>query len=283
MKHSQTEPLISLDGKIKIFNVSQVDTNLHKHDFFELVYVTSGRAVQNIDGTSTIIRKGDYFIIDYGSTHAYSNCDNFEITNCLFCPDFIDKTLVGCDSFSKLIANYLIRFNYAILNKIPVNCVFHDSEGSILKHIEILQNEFSAKEPGHIELIRCHIIEILVLTMRSIAKSDKFYNAHPATLKIIEHIENNFQNKISLSKLCRELNFSLPYISKRFKLDTSLTFNQFLQKTRIEQSCRLLADTDMLIAEIANSVGYEDIKFFGKVFHQIVGTSPLKFRKMARS
>lgn len=255
---------------------------MHNHEFFELVYVTSGSACHHFSDSSVTVKEGDYFIIDYGTYHSYSNCRDFNIINCLFKPVFIDQTLVNCKSFSELITNYLIRFNYTILNQIPVNNIFYDKDSTIRLLIENMLKEYNQKSPGYIELMRCTLIEILVLTMRNIAKSDKFYQAHPATVKLMEYVDENFANPLPLSELCKKLNFSLPYISRRFKLDTAMTFNNFLQKTRVEQSCRLLIETDEPITAIAQAVGYDDIKFFGKVFKENTKMSPSEFRKFTR-
>lgn len=261
----------------------QYDMHMHNHEFFELVYVVSGSATHHFADSTHTLNAGDYFIIDYGSCHSYSECVNFNIVNCLFKPVFIDQTLVHCKNFSQLIANYLIRFNYTILTQIPVNNIFHDNNSSIYNLIETLISEYNEKAPGHIELMRCALIEILVLTMRNIAKSDKFYDAHPATVKLMEYVDENFANPLSLGELCRNLNFSLPYLSRRFKLDTGMTFNQYLQKTRVEQSCRLLIETSDPITVIAHSVGYDDIKFFGKIFKENTKMSPSEFRKVTQS
>lgn len=269
--------------KIKIMCCEQTDMYMHNHEFFELVYVINGSADHHCSDNSVTVKEGDYFIIDFGTYHSYSNCRDFEIVNCLFKPVFIDQTLVHCKSFSQLITNYLIRFNYTILTQIPVNNIFHDKNNTIRALIESLVNEYKKQAPGYIELMRCSLIEILVLTMRNIAKSDKFYQAHPATVELMEYIDENFANPITLSSLCKKLNFSMPYLSRRFKLDTGMTFNHFLQKTRIEQSCRLLIETDEPIIAIAHSVGYDDIKFFGKVFKQNTKMSPSEFRKLTRN
>ena len=119
--------------------------------------------------------------------------------------------------------------------------------------------------------------------MRNIAKSDKFYQAHPATVQLMEYIDENFAETENLGDLCKKLNFTLPYVSRRFKSDTGFTYNQFLQKTRIEQSCRLLLETNTPIIEIAQRVGYNDIKFFGKIFKQNTKMTPSEFRKNTKS
>ncbi len=264
--------------KIDVHQLSQSSIALHNHSFFELVYVLEGSAEQTLGETTVHVNCGDYFIIDYGSYHSYTNCKNFSLINCLFKPEYLDKTLSGCTSFAQLITNYLIHFNYTILSKVPANNVFTDTDGHIRSLFESLLDEFKAKQPGFVELMRCHIIEILVRSLRGIVESDKLH-MHAATLKLTRFVEENFTENISLSKLARELNFSLPYLSRLFHTQMGIRFQQYLQKTRIEHSCRLLAETRLPITQIAQNVGYSDTKHFGKLFREIVHMSPREFRK----
>ena len=80
-------------------------------------------------------------------------------------------------------------------------------------------------------------------------------------------------------KICEEMNYRLPYISAKFKKETGITVTKFLQNKRIEQSCRYLAETSLSISQIAENVGYTDIKFFNKVFKQVTKITPREYRK----
>ena len=75
--------------KLVIRPFEQEDVTAHGHDCFELVYVTGGTAVQNINGVKESVRAGDYYIIDRGSMHAYQNSKQFTLINCLFLPEII--------------------------------------------------------------------------------------------------------------------------------------------------------------------------------------------------
>lgn len=264
--------------KIEIHQLLQKDAALHSHDFYELVYVLNGCAEQTLGETTMHVKKGDFFIIDYGSCHSYRNCQSFEIINCLFMPEFIDKTLSGCTSFAQLITNYLIRFNYTILSEVPANNVFTDTDGRIKTLFETLLEEYTDRKHGFIELIRCGLIEILVRSLRSIVDPDK-PQMHAATLQLTRYIDEHFTENISLSHLGRELNFSLPYLSRLFHREVGISFQQYLQKTRIEHGCRLLAETRLSITQIAQELGYSDTKHFGKLFRKTVHMSPREFRK----
>jgi AraC family transcriptional regulator, L-rhamnose operon transcriptional activator RhaR len=268
--------------QINLMALEQRDSKLHKHDFLEMVYVTKGKALHRLNDSETIVEKGDYFIIDYGAYHKYSSINNirFEIINVLFKPEMIDKTLMRCRSFQDLINHYLIRFSYKMLERIPTDFIFHDDDQSILNLIEKMQYEFGKKNSGYVEMMRCYLIEIIISTMRRISKNDagKLYNDY--SRYIIDCVEENYMKPITLTRISSKLNYSLPYISKKFKNDMGMSFNEYLQKKRIEQSCRLISNTEKKISEIAELVGYRDVKFFNHVFKKHLKMTPREFKKI---
>ena len=96
---------------------------------------------------------------------------------------------------------------------------------------------------------------------------------------IIEYISTEYMTDITLKDICRRFNYSLSYMSMKFKKTLGMTYIQYLQKTRVEQSMRLLVSTDMPVDEIARLVGYCDLKAFYTVFKRFANTTPAKFRK----
>ncbi len=268
--------------KISLMVCQHEDTVLHNHDFLEMVYVMNGSAIHTLNKEKTLVKQGDYFIIDYGAFHKYNAVGDgkFIIINILFKPEFIDKTLFNCLSFRDLINNYLIRFSYKSLEKSPTNIIYSDEDKSIHALVEKLQSEYSKKNPGYLELMRCYLIEIIIQTMRRISKEDTNIIYNDYSKYIIDYIEENYMKQITLTEISAKLQFSLPYICKRFKSDVGITFNEYLQKKRIEQSCRLIANTDKKFNEIAELVGYSDIKFFTQVFKKHLGMTPREFKKL---
>ena len=73
--------------------------------------------------------------------------------------------------------------------------------------------------------------------------------------------------------------YSTPYLSKRFKQETGVTFSEYLKHTRIDASRRLLINTAKPITEISELVGYVDTTFFHNTFRSIVGHTPTEYRK----
>jgi len=210
-----------------------------------------------------------------------SKKNSVKIINCLFLPSFLDKSLKNCKNFSELIGNYLIRIDYSMLSQNPSQTVFTDNDGKILNLIKNMLDEYNNKENGYIEVMRANLIEIIVRTLRKIMITESsVYSVDYITEYMKEYIRNNFSENISLTKVAEKLNYSLPYLSIKFKKDCGMTFNEFLRRTRIEQSCIMLKNSNKKIYDIANAVGYKDIKYFNKVFKSFTGMTPYRFRKI---
>ena len=47
----------------------------------------------------------------------------------------------------------------------------------------------------------------------------------------------------------------------------------------MEEARRLLANTDRLVADVAESVGYRDRKFFNRLFLRESGATPSEYRR----
>jgi AraC-like DNA-binding protein len=57
------------------------------------------------------------------------------------------------------------------------------------------------------------------------------------------------------------------------------TPRQYLQRVRVNAACRLLAETEKKITEIALEVGFFDHSHLSRTFSRLMGVSPLAYRK----
>lgn len=255
---------------------------MHGHDFLEFSYVKSGKIEHTIDGKTSIVNAGDYFIVDYGTLHEYKSVSDqtLIIINLLFYPEFVDRTLAGYRSFEDVVNSYLVRFSYKTLKFSPTGKTFHDENGQILEIVTKLMNEYEKKRYGYIEYIRCLLVEMLITTMRKIGKNERGTGKSDVVIEITEYIKEHYMDKIHLSDMASKYNYSLSHISRKFTEETGMGFSEYLQRIRIEQSCRMLENSDMKINEIAAMCGYDNIKFFNKVFKDMLKITPREFKKL---
>jgi len=268
------------ENKFYIFICPAKERRSHTHNYLELAYVLKGSAIHSRNQTDTLVREGDYFIIDYDSLHSYKAVtDQFQLINCLFLPEFIDPALINCRSLKAVISNYQIHFKNAFFTANPSSNTFCDEEGKIRALLLAILEEFQVHAPGYQQIIHARMIELLVTTMRKIYL-DHQLDLHESNMdSVIQYIGAEYMNEITLKDICKKFNYSLPYMSMKFKKTLGMTYVEYLQKSRIEQSMRLLVHTDMTVDEIAWAVGYRDIKSFYTVFKRFANTTPAKFRK----
>lgn len=277
------EVTLDTTDKLVMMPCSQDNMEIHTHHFFELVYVTSGSTNHTLNGISSKLETGDYFIVDYGSKHSYEESKELTLINCLFLPEVIDETLSGCHSFDALMHCCLIKYYTPSFGETPVNRIFHDQNGSILHLLLGMQKEYFEKQAGYTEIFRCRLVELMILTLRSGMKHNKKQPKTTAILEVIHYIDKQYQTSVKLSTFCEEHHYSLQYISKRFKQETGLTVQEYLQKVRIKKSCELLAGSSLRISEVAQAVGYNDTKFFQTIFKRFVKVSPREYRRLSNS
>lgn len=267
-------------NKFYIFICPRKERQSHTHNYLELAYVLKGSAIHNWNQTSTQIKEGDYFIIDYDSLHSYKAItDSFELINCLFMPEFIDPALKNCRSLQTVTSSYQIHFKNVFFTANPSANTFRDEEGKIKALLLTMLDEFQGQAPGYQQIIHSRIIELLVLTMRKIYLDYQSDRTESDMDRIIKYISTEYMNDITLKTICQNFNYSYSYMSMKFKKNLGMTYKEYLQKTRVEQSMRLLVSTDITVDVIAKMVGYCDFKAFYTVFKRFANTTPTKFRK----
>ena len=72
---------------------------------------------------------------------------------------------------------------------------------------------------------------------------------------------------------------SRSYFSTNFKLITGKTFNDYVREKRVEQAKDILLSQDISLDELAYQVGYEDSRYFSKVFYAETGLNCSEFKK----
>ena len=97
--------------------------------------------------------------------------------------------------------------------------------------------------------------------------------------KSVQYISKNFSKPLSLDKVAKQVHLNPAYFSTMFKQSTGSSFKEFLNIVRVEESKRLLANTDYSLIDIAIATGFEDQSYFSKVFKKYTGLTPKQYRK----
>ena len=92
--------------------------------------------------------------------------------------------------------------------------------------------------------------------------------------KVLNYIELNIKNGITLDSAAEHINMSPSYFSKVFKKAMGTNFIVYVTDRRIEIAKEMLQTTDMPVINIACELSYNETNYFSKVFKKKVGFSP---------
>jgi YesN/AraC family two-component response regulator len=74
------------------------------------------------------------------------------------------------------------------------------------------------------------------------------------------------------------LNYDIYWLSRMIKKHSGKTFTELMQVKKLNQAAFLLRTTKMTVSDIGNSVGYDNLSYFHRIFKKKFGMSPKNFR-----
>ena len=92
------------------------------------------------------------------------------------------------------------------------------------------------------------------------------------------YISHNFERLDSIDEVADYFGYNKIYLSQFFKEKYGVTIKQYIMNLRLEKAKDLLLATTLQINEIAKVCGYEDEKYFSRIFRKRYGVSPRDFR-----
>lgn len=94
-----------------------------------------------------------------------------------------------------------------------------------------------------------------------------------------EYVEEHYYENLVQADVAHKVGISAGYLSTLFQKQLSKGFIDYLNEVRIEHACTYLRQNYLKTYEIAYKVGFNDEKYFSKVFKKIKGQSPSEYRK----
>ncbi|MFJ7848902.1 response regulator [Peribacillus sp. NPDC097206] len=91
-------------------------------------------------------------------------------------------------------------------------------------------------------------------------------------------INKNLDQSITIEKIAKQVYMNSTYFSEYFKSQTGETVLDYVTRVRIEKAKELLVTTNFKIYDISHMVGYNDTKYFSKLFKKYYGEVPSKYK-----
>ncbi|MDQ8736583.1 response regulator [Paenibacillus sp. LHD-38] len=101
---------------------------------------------------------------------------------------------------------------------------------------------------------------------------------NPITRQVERYVQKNYSEELSLQLLSLHFNVNNVYLGRLFKKETGQSFNDYLNRIRLNHAKKMLAVTALKASEIATAVGFLDPNYFFRKFKLVHDISPSDYR-----
>ncbi len=254
---------------------------MHKHEFIELVYIAEGQGKQYINNAEYSVQKGDIVFVNYNQTHAFDG--DMVFYNILLKPEFMSDSLIDTENIYGIFALFVFDEFDADLEELGQVVSFRGAEAEKIDNIvKIMNAEYGEKRRGYKSVLKGYMHVLFTEIIRKLHVEGQKTVAHyvkKVTPDILNYINENLSEKLSLKELAEKCFFSPTYFSRMFKQCYGKNFAVFVSEKRMEKAKDLLVETNCSIEEICKIVGYNDRSQFYKVFKKYTGYTPKNYRE----
>ncbi|MNC32397.1 HTH-type transcriptional regulator YesS [compost metagenome] len=97
------------------------------------------------------------------------------------------------------------------------------------------------------------------------------------------HVEQHYADNITLESVSAMVYMNPYYFSSFFKKHTGQNFKNYVTEVRMRHALRLLLESDLMVYEIADRVGYNNARHFSDMFKRKFGKLPQEYKQSYRN
>jgi AraC-like DNA-binding protein/mannose-6-phosphate isomerase-like protein (cupin superfamily) len=258
----------------------------NRHDYFEIFVVCSGATSFIVEDRHLPMQPGDMAIV--GSTlHHSTQCPPLaraRIGALYFDPNFISGD--GMAFGTEYLAPFLDQ-DPGFPHVVPAATGLPHK---ILDLMEMIQEEMPGSSTLARLAIKTYLKMILILLVKQYATYasgvDSFrqqQHALESLQRFFEFLPGHFGDMIYAPDAARMCDLSEAEFAAYLRQLTGCSFRGYLNQYRVERAQAALAETNHPISEIAQEMGFCDQSYFGAVFREFTGITPLAYRHQHRA
>ncbi|WAC14758.1 helix-turn-helix domain-containing protein [Dyadobacter pollutisoli] len=264
------------------FETSTWTHSVHKHTYFEIIFILRGNGIHHINGNAFQYNEGDVFLLGPEDFHHFDIGDPTEFCFVRF-NESIHKEYPGDkDRPWQPVIRTLLNTSSQSRGSI----VADKQEKQKLHHLlHVMEAEYANDQSPYFEMIRDSLMRsMLVILARNLFSQTP---ARPVLKDSIEAIlmyirQHIYQPEdLSIEHLASTFNYAPAYISLFFKKQTGEPLKQYIIRHKIKLIEARLLYSQLTLTEIADEFGYTDESHLCKQFRKYTGSSPTTFRKRA--
>ena len=256
----------------------------HKHDYYELNYISSGICYQYINNKIYKMKQGDLIILSDNTFHTIYLPEGSTGINIIISQSVWDDMFKNQRKPQQIgFINDIIREN---INFILFNCQNSPFILSCLDELCRAKNKpllgaSSLEYMQRLQIINCIICELILGEANQsigVQKSVIFDSMEPTNTNVIEYINANFAT-VTQAELQKIFGFSKMGFYRYIKTNTGNNFCVYVGSLKYNRACYLLQYSSKNISSIAHEIGFESTEYFSRFFKKQAAITPTEYRR----
>lgn len=252
-----------------------------KHDFWEMMYVDSGKINSISDGIGSIVTQGQLVFNRPQEIHAHVS-NKIDPNNMLVISftchspamKFFNKKIFTLGKTEKTLLSLFMKEAERALGTIPGE---YTDKNAL---------DFSQAPTGSLQLLECYLTELLLVLMQGEGSSESAKRSEVsrelAQSSIAElmadYLKENVYGSVTLSMICQKFFMGKSQVCKIFSDYIGKGPIEYYSALKLSEAKKLLREGKS-VSDVSDSLGYSSIHIFSRAFKKAVGISPTEYRK----
>jgi len=262
-------------GSFSWFNSLSQASFPHRHDFYEILYITDGAGTHFLDFDQYVIEPPVLYFISPGQIHYWETTIPLQGYPMIFMADFLLQGQQGENILHELDFFYTVEETPAL--------TLRGADAAMMANlVHAIVDEFQADRFSRNSALRSWFHLLLVQAQRLFQQTTPTVETNGSST-LVRHfkqlVSEQFATEQSVQAYADQLAVTPSHLNDTLKAMIGQTPGQLIRHEVALEAKRLLRHTDLTIAEIGYRLNFDDPSYFGRFFRRETGVSPGRFRQ----
>lgn len=253
----------------------------HTHNYIEMIYMCQGSTTHILNGNEIVLEQGDLLFLNQNAVQEILPAGEDDIAvNFIVLPEFLDTAFSMMGDEENQLRDFLVG---ALCGRDGETSWMYFHVADILPIQNLIENMVWTIFYDSSNKRSCTQITMGLLFLQLLNYMDKMetggtkYDSE-ITAAVLSYINGHYKNG-TLSELSEQMGYDVYWLSREIRRRTGRTYKELLQEKRMQQAVYLLANSEIPVTDIIESIGYDNTSYFYRKFREKYGMSPKEYRK----
>ena len=258
--------------------IEKINIEYYHFDYFETSDIDGRQHIKQLPFLSIVQSKKGSYGIKLGNNERYETANG----GFFIAPSYITQDIIHHNNNENIFSSRYLFVDIIVNGKYHMDDIFDFPTVASMKSAAVFNKEFDVLQTSESVCdIMCSLYRIIKELLD--ISCEKNHLRYDAVYPLIEFIQNNYKNKMTIDEMALFMNMSESGLYSTFKKATGLSPIKYLNEYRLSVASLMLQNSTDSIEKIAYETGFYDCFYFSRLFKRKYGVPPGKYRKQQKA